>query len=1034
MMTLSLKDEFCAGFRDLMKAVRWLAVSAILVFLSPNTPAEQSSNFRIFRVSDGLKESYVSAVTLSPRGNVWMKHGDVNEVSVFDGYSIHTFVSPGTNSFAIYESLTGQLWSLYDEGLLVHDGSQWVRHPVAEIRGEIQSNPRRKVRQLPLIPAHRDHILFLTSDSLVEYDSARRQSVVIRRVSDTRLGKFREMAEARGDSGVWITGTKGLGKLLGPLRSLSADSPWEEHLISHVENLQRPFENHLGEITTVATDSFTNNYRLLVQSDLGSWHRRPVPGESIAQAWPGWDEATWAFTINSLLRFERDPQMTLSKERNWVGQYKDVVTETNGVFWLATSEGLVRYSPFTWRTPREIEEIDSLVHALVEDAKGRLWFASTDSLIRFANGRWQKIKWPEGFEAEFQTTDSLYQLPDGRLAIAARERPLLFDPDREEFSYVVHPAGRRVKFIGQAKSGKVCAQTSQRDFSESFLLEQFDGNEFSRVIESQSDWNLGGELFFLTVTQNGDVWLGGAGGLGVVRDDQLQVFGSSNGFVEERVFCLLDLGNGKVWCGGTDKIQEYNGTSWSVIRSGMDRINSMTKGKDGKIWIATARGLHSYSNGWWVINGVEEGLASPALSRVLQDRQGRLWAGTTRGISLYHPDADVSPPKTFLPVVENAERPLIEGPVTVLFSAADKWHHTPASRLLFSYRLDEGQWSAYTNVMAKTFESLGAGKHRFEVRSMDRNWNADPSSGSVEFSIIVPWYKESRLIVVLICGLVLVLFFAGLAVNRHWQLTRSYAEVEKIVALRTRELERANQELMHSQKMKALGTLAAGIAHDFNNILSIIKGSAQIIESHVEDKDKVRTRVSRIKTVVDQGAGIVKSMLGISRITEQDFILCDINSVVEDTIKVLGDPFLHEVTIQFESAPSLPSILGVKELLQQMLLNLILNAADAMSGKGEIRLKTGQMNTLPENLSLSPVEASNYVYVNVQDGGIGIAPDVLSRIFEPFFTTKAFSTRRGTGLGLSMVYELAKEMEYGLKVKSTVGKGSTFSVVIPVRS
>src|SRR5258705_4085498 len=102
--------------------------------------------------------------------------------------------------------------------------------------------------------------------------------------------------------------------------------------------------------------------------------------------------------------------------------------------------------------------------------------------------------------------------------------------------------------------------------------------------------------------------------------------------------------------------------------------------------------------------------------------------------------------------------------------------------------------------------------------------------------------------------------------------------------------------------MNALGTLAAGIAHDFNNILSIIKGSAQIIEDNLDNPEKVRTRVDRIKTVVEQGAGIVKAMLGFSRESDQQPTECSPNAVVEDTIKLLGDRFLREVQVTFEKA------------------------------------------------------------------------------------------------------------------------------------
>jgi signal transduction histidine kinase len=254
--------------------------------------------------------------------------------------------------------------------------------------------------------------------------------------------------------------------------------------------------------------------------------------------------------------------------------------------------------------------------------------------------------------------------------------------------------------------------------------------------------------------------------------------------------------------------------------------------------------------------------------------------------------------------------------------------------------------------------------------------------------------------------------------------------VERIVEQRTKELERANQELLHSQKMRALGTLAAGIAHDFNSILSIIKGSAQIIETNLDDREKVRTRVDRIKTMVEQGSGIVKAMLEISRVGREEK-LCDVNELVSETRRLLTDQFQHEVTLRLEPAAILPPVEGVGELIQQMLLNLVLNAADAMSGRGEIILRTGLLKRTPPGLVLAPAAKPPLVCVSVQDQGSGVAPEILPRIFEPFFTTKAFSTRRGTGLGLSMVYEIAKEMGYGLMVQSVPDKGSTFSILIP---
>src|SRR5207244_4475680 len=144
-------------------------------------------------------------------------------------------------------------------------------------------------------------------------------------------------------------------------------------------------------------------------------------------------------------------------------------------------------------------------------------------------------------------------------------------------------------------------------------------------------------------------------------------------------------------------------------------------------------------------------------------------------------------------------------------------------------------------------------------------------------------------------------------------------------------------------KMKALGTFAAGIAHDFNNILSIIKGSAQIIDTNIEDKEKIRTRLKRIRSVVDQGAGIVGAMLGYSRTGKKEYSSYDLNAVIEQTIKLLGDRFLRDVTLRVEPSLFSAQVFGSKDLMQQMLLNLILNAAEAIERPGEIMLRAGSM-------------------------------------------------------------------------------------------
>ncbi len=259
----------------------------------------------------------------------------------------------------------------------------------------------------------------------------------------------------------------------------------------------------------------------------------------------------------------------------------------------------------------------------------------------------------------------------------------------------------------------------------------------------------------------------------------------------------------------------------------------------------------------------------------------------------------------------------------------------------------------------------------------------------------------------------------------------SYAEVEKQVAERSRQLGIANQELLQSQKMRALGTLSAGIAHDFNNILSIIKGSIQIIELNRDSPEKIGTWTSRVRTVVDQGSAVVQAMLGFSRSSDEALELCDVNPVIENTIKLLGDQFLSEVQVSIESGSGLPRVRASQSLAQQILLNFIFNAAESMNGRKRIVISTNRLDSLPAMMALQPCHADAYVSVSVRDFGCGIAPENVARVFEPFFTTKALSVHPGTGLGLSIVYELAKKMSAGLSLESVLGQGSVFSLILP---
>jgi signal transduction histidine kinase len=489
---------------------------------------------------------------------------------------------------------------------------------------------------------------------------------------------------------------------------------------------------------------------------------------------------------------------------------------------------------------------------------------------------------------------------------------------------------------------------------------------------------------------------------------------------------------GGLWFGGEGRVLEFDGRGWRVLQTSMGTVQAMHRARDGALWVATSTGLVCYVDGSWVEYEAEEGLPPGEVRDVAQDRFGELWAATARGLYRHYPESDLDEPKTrFVTDLSPREVSTLR-PVTFVYEGRDKWDYTPPDRLLFSHRMNEGPWSPFNHATSVTFTDLPAGNHRLAVRAMDRNRNEESEPALWEFVAFVPWYAELRLLSLAVGSLLVVGFLAWLAVNRHLRLVRSHAEVERIVTERTRELELANRELLHSHKMRALGTLAAGIAHDFNNLLSIIKGSAQVIEGNLEDKEKVQVRLSRIRTMVEQGSGIVRTMLGFSRASDWNERVCDLNRVASDAARLMGEQLGPGIRFESHIAEQLPLARGVPELIRQIVLNLVFNAADAMDGQGTIELRTSSLQGVPDATLLAPAFAASYVMIAVRDHGHGISPEILPRIFEPFFSTKAFSTRRGTGLGLTMVYEIAKELGLGLRVQSKVDEGSRFEVILPV--
>ncbi|WP_372844993.1 PAS domain S-box protein [Pontiella sp.] len=237
-------------------------------------------------------------------------------------------------------------------------------------------------------------------------------------------------------------------------------------------------------------------------------------------------------------------------------------------------------------------------------------------------------------------------------------------------------------------------------------------------------------------------------------------------------------------------------------------------------------------------------------------------------------------------------------------------------------------------------------------------------------------------------------------------------------------------ELRQAQKMDAIGQLAGGIAHDFNNILQGIMGFSEMLEMDLDPQSAEYASNQEIHKAAKRATQLTRQLLTFSRKQSSSLEVLDLNHSVHDAEALLRILLGEKYEIDLELQDELPSIQADPSQLTQIIMNMAVNARDAMPEGGRLTLSTGSVQFNPQDIALiAEARAGNFVCLSITDTGTGMDPDIKDRLFEPFFTTKAVGA--GTGLGLSVVYGIVKQSRGWINVYSEVGKGSCFKIFFP---
>ena len=276
--------------------------------------------------------------------------------------------------------------------------------------------------------------------------------------------------------------------------------------------------------------------------------------------------------------------------------------------------------------------------------------------------------------------------------------------------------------------------------------------------------------------------------------------------------------------------------------------------------------------------------------------------------------------------------------------------------------------------------------------------------------------------------------------NGGWRILESRAstivkggKVEKLIIVNrdVTERKRLEEQFRQSQKMEAVGRLSGGVAHDFNNLLGVIIGYGEIVQEGTAPDSPLRSCVDEMLKAGHRAAGLTRQLLAFSRQQVMDPRVLDLNVVVKDMEKMLKRLIGEDVRLKTALDPALVRIKADPGQLEQVIMNLAVNARDAMPAGGELRIETSNFYMDEEYVRRYPypVAVGDYVLLMVSDDGVGMDSATRARAFEPFFTTK--EKGKGTGLGLSMVYGVVKQSGGYIEVVSEPGSGATFKIYLP---
>lgn len=653
---------------------------------------------------------------------------------------------------------------------------------------------------------------------------------------------------------------------------------------------------------------------------------------------------------------------------------------------------------------------NNLVWAILEEQEGKYWFGTDKGLSRYELGRFKNYTVNDGL-----LSNSIYTLmkdSTGKIWIGTDIGVSVFSG----WKFKNYTTGDNVVFntvlsFAEGKDGTIWIGTVNG------LCRFHDGKiTVSGFAQAQDP------IQALLSDKNGNLWFSNTAGLCRVTGDSLTFYSVQDGLIGKDINSLLEDSRGRIWICTDQGLSCFNDgkfTDYTKAQGLADNVCYFVLEDNNRcIWIGTLRGISRFDGKSFKTYTSRDGLASDEMGHgaCFKDSRGKLWFGTVNGVTRFDPGLDrvnsVLPPVYITGITLFGE----ERPLTPALQLKYNQNHigfsfigvslTSPEDVTYKHRLqgiDRG-WFEKKEAQV-SYPYLPPGKYTFQVIAVNNDGFESSRPAELRFRILPPFWQTWWFRVFLL--LTILFLIASLVL---WRIKR----VKEKMANEAR-----NQQLVMAQKMELVGILAGGAVHDLKNLLSIILGYSKIAVQSINQNGETSKPLEKIKSTAMTAVSVVKQILAFSRQKYDQTMAVDLAVLLDDILEILKITTPPEIKIDWRRPAEEMRLYINPTKFQQVVMNLCLNAVQAIQGTGEVKI------------SLSRDQAGQ-ITLEVADNGIGMEEETANKIFDPLFTTK--EPGKGTGLGLFVVKQIVAEQKGKIEVKSKPGEGSLFKITFPDRT